>query len=140
MRLKSISGRCLPRLKSFRKIPLEQIEIFHLANHLGNHNRTRVEACSLFRDSVPCLPGTLNVAGAISIGLGEVVAGIYIMRVESEGASKGMFSVTPTTKVKVRIADLSGNRTLTRIELQRALEFSKRALPLAPAAVNGRPE
>ena len=63
-------------------MPLEHVEIYVLANHLGNQNavRTNLPFGALYSLRRP--PGALNVTGAISIGLSEMVGGIYIMRVE----------------------------------------------------------
>src|SRR4029077_9124609 len=53
---------------------------------------------------------------------------------------KRMFSVTPTSKAKVAIADLMWNPNIARSEFRRALVFRKRASPFTAATVNGRPE
>src|SRR5882724_10510674 len=53
---------------------------------------------------------------------------------------KRMFSLTPTTKSKVAIADFMWNPNIARIEFRRALVFSKRASPFTAAAVNRSPE
>src|SRR6266550_6043292 len=63
-----------------------------------------------------------------------------MMWIESESMVEPMFSITPTTKVKVACADLMWNPNIAGIKFRRPLVFSKRASPFTAAAVNGRPE
>ena len=79
-------GRNVPRLESFSEMPLQHVEIYVLANHLGNHNARYWLTCFLLlvcRYSLPRPPGALNIAGAVDVGKAEAVGGIYIMWVES---------------------------------------------------------
>ena len=139
-------SRCsVPRLESFRKTPLQHIEIFDLANHLGNYDligegRAFAHVCFVVRYSLPCAPRTLNIAGAGDVEKVEAVGGSYVMWIESSGPLEPMFCVTPTTKAEIACADLVRNPYIARIKFSGPLVFSKRTPPLTAAAVNGRPE
>jgi len=56
---------------------LEHVEIYGLANHLGNQDPIRANLPFGFGYSLPRPPGTPNIAGAVGIGNAKVEGGIY---------------------------------------------------------------
>jgi hypothetical protein len=126
-------------------MPLQHIEIFDLANHLGNYDligegRGFAHVCFVVRYSLPRLPGTRNIAGAGDVEKTEAVGGSYMMWIESSGTLEPMLCVTPTTNGEVFCAYLVRNPYVARIKFSHPLVFSKRAALFTAASVNRSPE
>ena len=67
-------------------MPLQNVEIYPLINHLGNHNLVRpntLAGSSFVRYSLPRPPGTLNIAGAGDVGKIETEGGSQVVWIES---------------------------------------------------------
>src|SRR5205823_11690241 len=106
----------VPRFESISETSLQHIEIYGLANHLRNHETIRTDLTFTFRYSLPGPSGARNIAGAVDVRLGEVEAGIYVMRIESYSPGKRTFSLTPTAKRKIGIANVGMSKGVARIE------------------------
>ena len=69
-------------------MPLEHVEIFDLANHLGNYDligagRVLAHVCFVVRYPLPRPPGALNIASAGDVGKVKSVGGSHVMWIES---------------------------------------------------------
>src|SRR5260370_16119354 len=105
------------------------------SNNAPRRGKAQLAFC---RHSLEGLSGAANIAGAVDVGGGEVLAGQRIMCMDSQGTGKRMFSITPAAKCQVGCTNLGGNRRVARIKFRSAFRRDERLFPFTATAINPR--
>src|SRR5437016_1728306 len=112
---------------------LQYVGRYLFADHPGN---ARTGEAAFYLYSFQDLSGPANIAGAVDVSTGKKGGRRHIMRIERQSMGEFVFSVTPTAKYKVGVADLRSIRRIAWIQLCCPVKFGKRAFPLTAAAID----